>query len=207
MAAATVSNALRMTATARSGSAGRSPHEALSAAPAFSTGLQSRLEPADGEGERGRDVQYVTFHLGRPLYGIEIRRVREIVRVESITPIPQAPPHVAGVVNLRGRLIPVLSLRKRLGLPAAEQTKDSRIVIVESAGRPLGLIVDRVGQVTRLAAALLEPPPEEAGIAREFVSALGRAPETVLVILDLDRALNREFDREMKLNETEEVTC
>jgi purine-binding chemotaxis protein CheW len=207
MAPASVSNAPRVAVATRPGPAGPSPHGTPSAAPAFSTGFQIRLEQTDAQIEPGRDLQYVTFHLGGPRYGIEIRRVREIVRVESITPIPQAPAHVCGVVNLRGRLIPVLSLRGRLGLPAAEVTKDSRIVIVESAGRLLGLIVDRVGQVMRLAAALLEPPPEEAGIAREFVSALGRAPETVLVILDLDRALSREFDPEMKLNETEEVTC
>lgn len=159
----------------------------------------SRMLFADGSpssGVNAGDLQLVTCFVGGQEYGLEISRVREIMRVGRITEIPKAPPHVRGVINLRGRIVAILDLRKRLGLPTAEVTGLARIVVVESGVRLLGLLVDRVSQVLRLAADTVEAPPQEAEGGRAFVKGLGKREKGVVLVLDLDHALRRDFEDE-----------
>lgn len=159
----------------------------------------SRTDAAGGSPSSGAhdgDLQLVTCFVGGEEYGLEISRVREIMRVGRITEIPKAPAHVRGVINLRGRIVAILDLRKRLGLPEAEVTGLARIIVVESGLRLLGLLVDRVSQVVRLAAATVEAPPQEAEGARAFVKGLGKKEKGVVLILDLDHALRRDFENE-----------
>ncbi|MGH2708293.1 MAG: chemotaxis protein CheW, partial [Actinomycetota bacterium] len=92
----------------------------------------------------GRELHLVTFALDREEFGIPIDQVREVIRVGDITRVPQAPSHVRGVINLRGRILPVVEIRTRLGLTAAVITPHSRVVVVESHARVLGLLVDAV---------------------------------------------------------------
>ena len=109
----------------------------------------------------GPELHLVTFALDREEFGIPVTQVREVIRVSDITRVPQAPPHVRGVANLRGRILAVVELRSWLGLPPAELTSRSRVVVVEVRERVLGLLVDAVSQVTKVPEASVAPAPEE----------------------------------------------
>ena len=101
----------------------------------------------------------LTFCLCGEEFGLPILRSREIVRVGEITRIPEAPPHVRGVLNLRGRVVPVVEIRTRLGLPIAPLTPQSRVIMVEAQGRLFGLLVDRVSRIAKIAASAIKPVP------------------------------------------------
>src|SRR5690348_9894294 len=109
------------------------------------------VEQMDGhEVSGGPDQQVVIFRLGESSYAIEIAAVREIIRPQPITVVPQAPPCVVGVINLRSTVVPVLDLRKRCGLPEGEQTRESRVVVVQVGSESVGLQVDAVSEVITL---------------------------------------------------------
>jgi purine-binding chemotaxis protein CheW len=120
----------------------------------------------------------------------DILSVQEIHRMVDITPVPKAPPFVEGVINLRGRIVPVLNLRRRLGVAGGERTAQSRIVVVNLHGRTVGLVVDTVSEVLRIPHALIEAPPAlgEAPGA-EFVKGVSRLQDRLLILLDLHRLL------------------
>lgn len=143
----------------------------------------------------GGEFQLVSCHLAGQEYGLPIARVREILRVAAITAIPHAPPHFRGIVNLRGRIVPILDLRARLGLPEAELTNRSRVIVVESGRRLLGLLVDGASHVLRLPCGALESAPQEAEGALAFVCAVATVAQRLILVLDLDQALRREFER------------
>src|SRR6185437_12177150 len=118
----------------------------------------------------GDELQLVVFQLGVELYGVEIACVHEIVRMQSITRVPRAPAFVEGVINLRGKVIPVIDLRHRFHLPAAAHTRASRIVVVEIGDQVVGLVVDGVSEVLQVNTTLIEPPsPVVAGIDSEYL--------------------------------------
>src|ERR687888_2756041 len=106
----------------------------------------------------GGEQQLVVFQLGAELYGVEIARVHEIIRLQAVTRVPRAPAFVEGVINLRGKVIPVVDLRRRFGLPPAEHTRASRIVVVELGDHVVGITVDGVSEVLRVDTATVEPP-------------------------------------------------
>jgi purine-binding chemotaxis protein CheW len=112
------------------------------------------VAPAKHDGET--IFHLVTFTLVREEYGIEISSVQEIIRATDITPVPGAPLHVSGVINLRGKIIPVVDLRKRFGLPEAGVTEEQRIVVVELGEKRLGMLVDSVSQVIKIPSAVIE---------------------------------------------------
>jgi purine-binding chemotaxis protein CheW len=145
------------------------------------------------------ELQLVVFQLGVELYGVEIACVHEIVRMQTITRVPRAPAFVEGVINLRGRVIPVIDLRRRFNLPAAAHTRASRIVVVEIGDQVVGLVVDGVSEVLRVDTALVEPPsPVVAGIDSEYLQGIARLPERLVILLDLDRVLAREERRALE---------
>ncbi len=132
----------------------------------------------------------VAFTLGREEYGVEINSVQEIIRAADITPVPGAPVHVTGVINLRGKIIPVVDLRRRFGLPEIEANEEQRIIIVEIGEKRLGMLVDGVSQVIRIPSAVIEEIPEEATTLDEnYIKGIGKLEGRLIVILDLNRSL------------------
>lgn len=137
--------------------------------------------------ESGEVLELVSFQLGPEEYAIDILGVQEIIRMVEITPVPNAPHYVEGVVNLRGKVIPIINLRMRLGLSSTEHMKDTRIVVVDVGHVLLGFIVDSVEEVLRLPVECIEPPPlSGAGGADEFHKGVGRVEGRLLILLNLE---------------------
>ncbi|MCX7988959.1 MAG: chemotaxis protein CheW, partial [Thermodesulfovibrio sp.] len=109
--------------------------------------------------EKSQILQLVTFTLGAEEYAVDILKVQEINRMKEITRVPNAPYYVEGVINLRGKVIPVVSLRKMFGLPEEEDRMKQKIMIMDIQGVTIGLIVDTVSEVLRISASIVEPPP------------------------------------------------
>ena len=138
--------------------------------------------------------KYLTFSLGQEEYGLSVLKVREIIKLMDITPVPQMPAYVKGVVNLRGKVIPVIDLRARFGLPALDYTDRTCIVVVETAlSRErglLGVIVDAVSDVLNITAAEIDQTPDfGARVVTDYLLGLAKVKQTVKILLDLDRVL------------------
>ncbi len=144
--------------------------------------------------ETGQELQLVGFKLSDEQFGVEILCVREIIRVVSITRVPRAPGFVEGIINLRGEVIPVIDLRKRLNLESRKFDNSTRLIVVELNDQQIGFIVDSVSQVLRVPADAIEEPPEMVtGIDSEFILGVTRIDdgERLLMILDLKRILSQ----------------
>jgi len=140
-------------------------------------------------GPAGEARQLVAFALGHEEFGVPITRVQEIIRHTRPRPIPESPAHVEGVINLRGRIIPVVDLRARLGA-AGERAEDSKIVIVELASATVGIEVDEVREVLTVQAEDCEPAPQGASsVSGEAIDSVAKLGGRLLVILDLDSLL------------------
>lgn len=138
------------------------------------------------------EIQIVTFSLDEQ-YGIPINQVQEIIRVGSITRIPNSPPHMEGVINLRGRILPVLNLRRRLKLPETDITKKSRIVVTEINGKDIGLLVDAVLQVIKVSSEHIDNAPEEVlDIDSDYITGVCRLSKGLVILLDMERLLRKE---------------
>lgn len=136
------------------------------------------------------ELHLVTFFLDREEFGVPITQVREILRVGTITRIPEQPPHIRGVTNVRGRVIPVVEIRSRLGLPPVQVTAQSRILLVDSHARVLGLVVDAVSQVMRVKSQAVIPPPEEVlSVHADYIRGVARLEARLVILLDLDKVL------------------
>jgi purine-binding chemotaxis protein CheW len=136
------------------------------------------------------DYHLVTFNLDREEYGVEISCVHEIIRATDITMVPGAPSQVRGVINLRGKIIPVVDLRRRFGLPEGEETEFQRIVVVELGEKRLGMLVDSVSQVVKVPAAVVEEIPEEATTLDDrYIMGVGKLEGRLIMILDLSYSL------------------
>ena len=138
------------------------------------------------------EQQVVVLDLGGEAYGIEIGRVEEIIRMQPITRIPNGPAFIEGVTSLRGRVIPVLDLRKRFGLPASEPTRRSRIVVGELGEHTVGLVVDGVSEVLALPAGAVEPPSTLVMSGDSaFLRGVARLDAQLILLLDPSRLLTR----------------
>ena len=159
----------------------------------------SGSDPATDVVIGGDERQLVVFQLGAELYGVEISRVHEIIRLQAVTRVPRTPTFVEGVINLRGKVIPVVDLRRRFGLPTAEHTRASRIVVVEIGDQVVGIIVDGVSEVLRVSSGTIEPPsPVVAGVDSEYIHGIAKLPERLVILLDLDRVLARDERRALE---------
>lgn len=137
-----------------------------------------------------KDLQIVGFRIGNETYGVRIGSVREIVRVPEITSVPSAPDTLEGVINLRGKIVSVMDLRKRFGEKQASLRKQNRILVVEHGGRLAGLIVDAASEVLKIPADAVEPPPavfQEGGL--NCVTGLGKVGGRLVVLLDMSKLL------------------
>lgn len=138
-------------------------------------------------------IQLVSFKLGKEEFGVDILKVQEINRMLEITELPNAPEFVEGIVNLRGRIIPVVDLKKRLHLPSKKHDNSTRIIVVELHGKTVGFIVDEVSEVLRIKSNITEPPPEMvAGIEHDYITAVAKLNERLLILLDLNKILTIE---------------
>jgi purine-binding chemotaxis protein CheW len=138
-------------------------------------------------------LQLVTFGVGSEEFAVDILAVREINLMMPLTRVPQCPPDVEGVINLRGRIIPVVDLRRRFNLQAAERTEHSRIIVVEVHGRVLGFIVDRVHEVLRISQKIVEPAPAMVcSVDSEFIAGVGKLDDRLLILLDLGKLFSTE---------------
>ena len=136
-------------------------------------------------------LQLVSFKIGEEEFGVDILFVREINRMVEITRVPKSPEFVEGVINLRGKVIPIVSLRKRMSMPDKEYDKETRIVVVELEDQLIGFVVDAVSEVLRIPKNITEPPPETAtGIDAEFITGIAKMDERLLILLNLNRLLD-----------------
>lgn len=138
-------------------------------------------------------LQLVTFAISEEEFGIDILRVQEIIRMMPITRVPSSPPAVEGVINLRGKVIPVIDLRQRFGLPSREHDNQTRIIVIEIHGMIVGFVVDGVSEVLRIKSDTVEAPPAVvAGVDSEYIKGVGKLDDRLLILLDLDKLLTSE---------------
>lgn len=145
-----------------------------------------------GSGKAGKTsnrlLQLVSFKLGNEEFAVNILEVQEINRMTEITKMPGLSYHVEGVVNLRGRVIPVVSLRKRLGLPEKEDNEHSRIMIMDIGGNTMGLIVDAVSEVLRIPSDIVEPPPPlSTGSSADYIEGVAKLEDRLIMLVDLKK--------------------
>ena len=137
------------------------------------------------------EEQLVVFKLGDESYGVSIEAVNTIIRLPDITAVPNAPDYVKGVINLRGLIVPVISLRSRFGLGEAESTKATRVVVVENEGMQVGMIVDAVSETMSLPRANIEPlSPLVQSADAWYLRGVGKVGERLIILLALDRVLS-----------------
>lgn len=135
-------------------------------------------------------LQFVTFVLEGEEFGIDILRVQEIIRPVAVTRVPNAPAFVEGVINLRGRIVPVLDARKRFGLPYRPMDDTSRIVVIELGRETVGFVMDAVREVIRVDPAVIEPAPELAvGVDADYIRGVAKLDDRLLILLDVERVL------------------
>ena len=147
-------------------------------------------------------LQIITFKVGKEEFSVSIHKVQEIIRITDITSIPNSPPFVDGIINLRGNVIPVIDSRKRFGLPEAERTDASRVIVVESGAKIVGLIVDSVTEVLQLPKNTVEPPPDiVGGVDSDYIDGVGKYDERLVILLNLEKVLN--FKEEVPFKEEE----
>lgn len=150
---------------------------------------RKRKERALAETERGRD--FVGFQIGEELYGIDIHVVQKIDRVQPVTKLPKSLPFIEGVINLRGKVIPVIDMARRFGMRPAEAGSRTRIIIVRISGRGVGLVVEEVKGVLQLKESSIDPaPPLAFPVDQRYVEAVGRIEGGLIILLNLDRLLS-----------------
>lgn len=146
-----------------------------------------------GRREGAGSLQLVSFRLGQEEYGIEITKVQEIILMGEITHLPQTPPYIKGLINLRSTVIPIVDLRLRFGLPPQEPTEETRIMVVNVRGKIIGVIVDAVSEVLRISQEqIAPPPPTAAGLGREYLTGLVKLENRLLILLDIEKLFGSE---------------
>jgi purine-binding chemotaxis protein CheW len=138
-----------------------------------------------------KNLQFVVFKIGKELFGVGIDSIREIVRVPEVTEVPDAPHFLDGVINLRGRIVPVVDLRRRLRIQHADKTKATRVLITENSGSMVGLLVDAASEVIRIQPDAVDEPPEMiSAIGVEYITGVAKLNERLIILLDIKKILN-----------------
>lgn len=151
-----------------------------------------------------RELHLVGFRVGRETFGVPIGLVHEIVRVPEITAVPDSPDYVEGVINLRGKIVSVIDLRKRFGEKEVVENKKNRILVTEVEGKLVGLIVDAASEVLKIAESEVEPPPPVFAEGEvNYVTGMGKLKGRLIILIDLTRVLQRgELRRLSEMTET-----
>jgi len=156
-------------------------------------GVQDNAEVLEDKEENvieGNVIQLVSFLLEELEYGVDILSVHEILRIPDITRLPNTPDYIIGVINLRGNVIPVINMRIRFGFENADYTELSRIIVIETAGKQVGLLVDNVYQVVRIPETNIDPPSELIeGVSEDYLLGIGRLTDRLIIILNLENIL------------------
>ncbi len=148
------------------------------------------------ESKVDRGGKYLTFTLGEEEYGLEILKVREIIGAMDVTAVPRTPNFIKGVINLRGMVIPVMDLRLKFGMPEAERTEETCIIVVTVGNVDMGIVVDKVQEVLDIATSDIEDAPEFGSeVNTEYILGMGKAESRVTILLDIGKVVSRE-DRE-----------
>lgn len=152
--------------------------------------VTNRLEDEEEDTQAGK---YLTFILGSESYGLEMRFITEIIRIQKITPVPDMPAFVKGVINLRGQVIPVMDVRLRFGMPARDYDDRTCIIVINVGAIAVGLVVDTVSEVTDIPDEQIEQPPQLGTRASSrYILGLGKVKDEVKIILDAERLLREE---------------
>jgi purine-binding chemotaxis protein CheW len=147
----------------------------------------------------GELLQLVSFKIGGEEFGVDILQVQEINRMLDVTRVPNAPEFIDGVINLRGKVIPIINLRRRFGMERKERDKNTRIVVVELSGKVVGFVVDAVQEVLRVPRSVTEPPPSlVGGLKAEYITAVGKLEDRLLILLDLEKVLTQDQQRSLQ---------
>jgi purine-binding chemotaxis protein CheW len=139
-----------------------------------------------------KDIQVVGFRVGKEHFGVPIELVHEIVRIMEITSVPDAPDFIEGVINLRGKIIPVIDLRKRFGEKMITSSKKNRILVAEIMGKIVGLVVDAASEVVKIPPGDIEPPPNVFGETEvNYVTGVGKIGNKLIILVDLGKIMQR----------------
>jgi purine-binding chemotaxis protein CheW len=155
----------------------------------------SALAKRDDTAKHDELIQLVSFLLNGEEYGVEVLKVREIIRMPTITKMPNVAQHIEGIINLRGKVIPIISMRKRFGVPECENNSHTRIVIMDLVSGMTGFIVDGVSEVIRVPGREIQPPPAmvvTGGGSQEFVTGVFNHGDRLLIVMDVDRMFSGE---------------
>jgi purine-binding chemotaxis protein CheW len=155
--------------------------------------IMRQSEIAEDMLERGRSAggKFLTFFLAGEEYGIEILSVHEIIGMMPITSVPGTPDYVCGIINLRGKIIPIVDLRSKFGMESKAQTAETCIIVVHVQGVEVGVVVDRVSEVLNIAAGEIEPPPSFGrDVNTEYILGIGKSQSKVKILLNIDRVIS-----------------
>ena len=139
---------------------------------------------------RQRAGKYLTFRLAQEEYGLEILKVREIIGIMDITAVPRTPDFIQGVINLRGKVIPVIDLRRKFDMPGSERTEETCIIVVDVGAIEMGIVVDKVSEVMNIPGEQIEDAPSfGASVDTRFILGMGKANGRVTILLDIAKVL------------------
>ena len=148
---------------------------------------------AEKKGVSAHEGKFLTFVLGNEEYGVEILKVREIMGIMEITTVPQTPDYMKGVINLRGKVIPIIDLRLKFAMPEVEHTKETCIIVAEVGAAQVGVIVDSVSEVTDIKGEDIEESPNFGQeIDTNFIMGLGKTKKKIIILLDIEKVLTTE---------------
>lgn len=158
-------------------------------------GLATETTPRPAAQDSGRNGytrggKFLTFFLVGEEYGLEILKVQEIIGMMDVTPVPRTPEHIQGVINLRGKVIPIMDLRQKFGMERSERTSETCIIVVEANRVQTGIVVDQVSEVLDIAGEEIEDAPTfGADVRVDYILGIGKTQERVRLLLDIDRVL------------------
>lgn len=148
--------------------------------------------------------QLVSFVIENEEFGVDILKVQEIIRTVEITRVPKSPQFVEGVINLRGKIVPVIDLRSRFGISKKEHDNETRIIVVELVDKVVGFLVDKVKEVIRVEKNIIEPPPElTSSVNVNYITGVAKLPDRLLILLDLDKVLSADEHEHLSQVEVE----
>jgi purine-binding chemotaxis protein CheW len=156
--------------------------------------MNNALVPISADNTLGELIQLVSFNLDQEEYGVDVLKVREIIRMPIVTRVPNTPYYVEGVINLRGKVVPIICMRKKFGLTEAENDKQTRIMVMDMEGELMGFIVDAVSEVIRISGSEIQPSPAmvAGGIDQECIAGVINQAERLLVLLNLEKMFSRD---------------
>jgi purine-binding chemotaxis protein CheW len=158
--------------------------------------MQTAVQPK-AESGRCELIQLVSFKLGEEEYGVNVLKVREIIRMPCITRVPNTPHYIVGVINLRGKVIPIISMRTRFGLMEIESSNQTRIMVMDMEGELMGFVVDAVSEVIRIAESEIQPPPAvvNSAVEQECLAGVINQTDRLLFFLDLEKLISQDERR------------